>query len=64
MFRKIEAFELLISVCKKQKLFRRHVIKVFDYALGISPLLDTKKNCRHFIDKQGLSVVFAFFMLK
>ncbi|CDW73679.1 beta-catenin-like protein 1-like [Stylonychia lemnae] len=63
-FRKIEAFELLTSLSKKQKLLRRHIIKVFDFALGIAPALDNKKNCRYFVDHQGLSIIFAFFMLK
>ena len=41
MFRRLEGFELLISICKKEKLLRRHAVKVFDYALGITSLVDT-----------------------
>eukprot|EP00347_Sterkiella_histriomuscorum_P007260 403349645 len=63
-FRKLEAFELMMSICKKQKLFRRHIIKVFDFGLSISSGVDTKKNCKHFVDKGGLPVIFAFFMMK
>ena len=54
----------MISICKKEKLLRRHAIKVFDYALGVSSTVDTKKNCKHFIEANGLPVIFAIFMLK
>jgi hypothetical protein len=33
-FRRIQGFELLISLSKKQSELRRHIIKVFDFALS------------------------------
>ena len=62
-FRKMQGFELLMSLCKKQSELRRHVIKVFDYALT-QYTLNCSKNVRYFIEKGGLPIVFGFFMLK
>lgn len=33
-FRHLQAFELLLSLSKKQPELRRHILKVFDYALS------------------------------
>lgn len=62
-FRQLQGFELLMSLCKKQTELRRHVIKVFDYALA-QHTLNCKKNAMYFIEKGGLPVVFGFFMMK
>lgn len=62
LFMKLQAFELLISLFQKQKQFRRHIVKVFDYAL--SSAQENTKVSRHFIESGGLSTVFSFFMQK
>jgi len=60
----VQGFELLLHLAKKQKFLRRHAIKVFDFALSFNPLLNTKKNCKHFVEEGGLPFVFAYFMQK
>ena len=63
LFRKLQAFELLLSLSKKQKLLRRHVVKVLDYALS-QQHLDCRKNSKHFIEAGGLPIAFGCFMRK
>ncbi len=62
-FLELEGLELLISLCKKQSELRRHIIKVFDYALA-SHEINCRKSTKHFINVGGLPIIFGFFMLK
>lgn len=61
-FRRLQGFELLMILCKKQSELRRHVIKVFDYALTQHELPSSAKNGRYFVEKGGLPIVFGVFM--
>lgn len=62
-FRQIQGFDLLISLSRKQSELRRHIIKVFDYALS-QYQLTCHKNAQAFVEVGGLPILFGFFMLK
>jgi hypothetical protein len=61
-FRRLQGFELLMSLCKKQSDLRRHIVKVFDYALTQFNQPSCNKNGKYFIEKGGLPIVFGVFM--
>jgi len=61
-FRRLQGFELLMSLSKKQGELRRHIIKLFDYAVTQHELPSSAKNARYFIEKGGLPIVFGVFM--
>lgn len=64
-FRQVQGFDLLINLCRKQSQLRRHLIRLFDYAVAQYRLpLDTAThNARAFIEASGLPVLFGFFMI-
>jgi beta-catenin-like protein 1 len=59
LFKRLQGFELLMSVCRKQAKLRPHIIKVFDFAIT-----NNRKNNKYLIEQGGLPVIFGFFMQK
>lgn len=48
----------------KQEPLRRHIVKIFDYALSLNEKESSKKVSKYFITNGGLGVLFGLFMKK